>query len=144
MAITTETKTVYTCSDGKTFTDEKQANDHEAKLSELVYYEIRYGADTCEGRNCLNNKAYVAVNAKYHHDSFVKHAMFKKFGSPVTFVQGVFGSNAIMDYWDIVGKVENPDYKKIIIRVEDRFAGNNIFGEGIWFLTDGKWKKVNA
>lgn len=144
MAITTETKTVYTCSDGKTFADEDQARTHEAKLGELIYYEIAYGADTCEGRGCLDKKAYVAVNAKAHHDRFVKHAMYKKFGSPVTFVQGVFGSNAIMDYWAILGKVSIPDYKKVIIRIEDRFATNNIFGEGIWFLTDGKWKKANA
>lgn len=144
MAITTETKTVYTCSDGKVFGNEADANNHESLLSDIKYYEIRYGADTCEGRSCLDKVAYVAVNANGYHTEFLTHAMHKKFGSPITFAQGVFGSNAIMHYWKIVGECESPENGKLIMRVEDRFAKNKVFGEGIWYLIEGKWNKINA
>lgn len=143
MAIKAETKIFYTRSDGKVFMREEHASAHESKLNDLVYYEIRYGADTCEGRSCLDKTAYVAVNAKSNHGRFITHAMYKKFGSPVTFVQGVFGSNAIMDYWSIVGKCPAPEQSNVIMRVEDRFAANKLFGEGIWHSIDGKWQKLH-
>jgi len=144
MAITKETKTVYTCSDGKVFDNESDANDHESMLSDIKYYEIRYGADTCEGRSCLDKLAYVAVNAKSHHAEFLTHAMHKKFGSPITFAQGVFGSNAIMHYWKIVGECDMPEKEKILMRVEDRFVRNKYFGTGIFWNVGGKWDSVNA
>jgi hypothetical protein len=143
MGITTETKTVYTCSDGKSFTNEDDALRHEKKLEQIQYFEISFGADTIEGRNCLQNTAVIAVNAKGSHRQFAEHAMYKALGSPYAFVQGCFGSNAILPYWEIKAKLSgNPGNSDIIFRVEERFAENKIFGEGIKRLLNGEWVNV--
>ena len=143
MGITTETKTVYTCSDGKNFTNEDDALKHEKKLEQIKYFEVSFGADTAEGRNCLQNTAIIAVNAKRSHAAFAEHAMYKIFGSPHAFVQGCFGSNAILPYWKIKGEISSdPDNLNVIFRVEERFAENKIFGEGIKRLLNGEWADV--
>lgn len=143
MGITTETKTVYTCSDGKNFTDQSEALKHEKKLEQIKYFEVSFGADTTEGRNCLQNTAVIAVNAKRSHKQFAEHAMYKAFGSPHAFVQGCFGSNAILPYWEIKTKLSgSPDNSDVVFRVEERFAENKIFGEGIKRLVKDKWVDI--
>ena len=64
---------------------------------------------------------------------FTKHAMYEVFGNEYTFVQGIFGSNAIIPYWTLgtacdVSEVDFENSKLIV--VEEKFI-ESVDGAGI-------------
>ena len=128
----TKTTTVYITADGKEFIDSDEAHHHEMSLNNIKYFFIRYNPDVTEGRG-LQSAGFIAVNAKQSHRMFAEHAAYELFGSNIEFVQGVFGSNAIMNNWKIIGESQSepPETNNIIARVEERFVNPKIWGEGI-------------
>jgi hypothetical protein len=138
------TKEVYQAEDGTIFEDSESANKYEKSLKDLKYFYVRYGADLTEGREWLRSQAYIAVNCKGSHLDFAKILCFSKFGTEHQFCMGVFGSNAIIPYWSLT---ETPVTKldptiKILFAVEERFADKNIYGEGLWDLSNGDRKEI--
>lgn len=117
-------KIIYTTSDGKTFEDKNEAEKHEKKLQaeRIKIYRVHYHPDLNEGRG-YNNIGYVYIHANSHHELFLQNYLCETFGNPISFVMGVFGSNAIMDsytYSVCSEKEVKPD--KILARIEENFV----------------------
>jgi hypothetical protein len=129
---------MYRTSDGKVFPNIIDAEKHEASIKNIKYYKVRYGADLTEGRKWLESEALIEVNANGSHKDFAEILCYSLFGSPNQFVMGVFGNNAIPPYWRIEGEAKNPDLKDVKFAVEERFAQNKKYGEGLWDLRNGK------
>lgn len=129
---------MYKTSDGKVFPSIDEAEKHEASLKNIRYFVVRYGADLTEGRQWLESKALIEVNTNGAHKGFAEILCHSLFGSPHQFVMGVFGSNAILPYWRIEGEAKNSDLKDVKFAVEERFAQNKKYGEGLWDLRNGK------
>jgi hypothetical protein len=140
------TKQVFEAEDGSIFDSKEKAEQHEKELKSLKYFLVTWGADLTEGRSCLGNRSYIAVNANASHRDFAVILCHSKFGSPFQFCQGVFGSNAIMPYWRLS---DDPTVKldesiKIDFAVEERFASKKIYGVGLWDLSSSEKKSIAA
>lgn len=129
---------VYKTSDGKVFPNIVDAEKHEASLKNIKYYKVRYGADLTEGRKWLESEALIEVNANGSHKDLAEILCYNLFGSPYQFVMGVFGNNAILPYWRIEGEAEKLHPLDVKFAVEERFAQNKKYGEGLWDLRNGK------
>jgi hypothetical protein len=129
---------VYKTSDGKVFTNIVDAEKHEASVKNIKYFRVRYGADLTEGRGWLESEALIEVNTNGKHKDFAEILCYSIFGSPYNFVMGAFGSNAILPYWRIDGEVKEPNLEEVKFAVEERFAQNKKYGEGLWDLRNGK------
>ena len=140
------TREVFETTDGSVFDSKEKAEQHEKQLKDLKYFRVTWGADLTEGRNWGHNNSYIAVNACGSHYEFAEILCFSKFGSPSQFCQGVFGSNAMMPYWKLhaspVAVLDTSVH--IDFAVEDRFASNKIYGEGLWDLTETDKKKIRV
>lgn len=117
-------RTIYTASDGKEFDNEKEAKEHDEKVirESIKVYKVYYNPDLNEGRG-YNNIGYVYIHANSHHELFLQNYLCETFGNPISFVMGVFGSNAIMEsytYSVCSEKEAKPD--KIIARIEEKFV----------------------
>lgn len=117
-------KTIYTTSDGKTFEDKQEAEKYEKKLQQksIKIYKVHYSPDLNEGRGYYNN-GYVYIHANREHELFLRHFLCEKFGNPISFVMGVFGSNAIMPSYSYIECSEKdviPD--KILAKIEENFV----------------------
>ena len=86
----------YKTSDGKLFDDKKKAEKHELELQKIKIYRVHYNPELNEGKGYLD-VGYVFIHANNYHEMFLKDWLHKKFGNPISFVMGVYGSNAIMD-----------------------------------------------
>jgi hypothetical protein len=138
------TKEVYETEDGKIFESAEKAAKHEKELKSLKYFLVQWGADLTEGRSWGDRKSYIAVNVKNYHYDFAYILCVSKFGSPHQFCQGVFGSNAIMPYWNLAStpSTKLEPYIKVDFAVEERFADKEIYGEGLWDLSGKDKKKI--
>ena len=103
-------RTIYTTSDGKEFDNEKEAKEHDEKVirESIKVYKVYYNPD---------------VHANKHHDQFIEYFLCKRFGNPISFVMGTFGSNAIMQTY-IYHEVPESDVKadKVLARIEETFV----------------------
>ena len=90
-------RTIYTASDGKEFDNEKEAEEHDKKVirESIKVYKVYYNPDLNEGRG-YGDHGYVYVHANKYHEQFLEYFLCKRFGNPISFVMGTFGSNAIM------------------------------------------------
>ena len=81
-----------------------------------------YNPDLNEGRG-YEDDGYVYVHANKHHDQFIEYFLCKRFGNPISFVMGTFGSNAIMQTY-IYHEVPESDVKadKVLARIEETFG----------------------
>ncbi len=117
-------KIIYTASDGKEFDNEKEAQEHDEKimLESIRVYKVFYNPDLNEGRG-YDNHGYVYVHANNNHKQFLEYFLCNKFGNPISFVMGVFGSNAIMPTYTFL---EVPGYNveadEILARIEETFV----------------------
>lgn len=124
----------YQTADGKLFDNCDDANSWEQKkLENCTYFKGKYGPDLTEGRHGPNLDVYIQVRAKHSHFMFAKHAMYEVFGNEYTFVQGAFGSNAIIPCWTLgtecdVSEVDFENSKLIV--VEEKFI-ETVDGTGI-------------
>lgn len=91
---------VYETIDGKIFTDKEDAIKHEAKLNKICAFKIFVNPDLCEGRHGPRFAGYLLVEANSRHDLFVEHWCYSKYGNGISFVQGFYGSNAIIHTWN--------------------------------------------
>lgn len=118
----------YRTSDEKVFDDKKMAEMHELELQKIKVYCVHYRPDLNEGRGHLE-RGYVFIHANKYHEKFLKDWLHKKFGNPISFVMGVYGSNAIMDSYTWY-EVTESDVKsdKVLARIEENFV-NKIWKE---------------
>lgn len=58
-----------------------------------------------------------------YHEQFLEYFLCKRFGNPISFVMGTFGSNAIMQTYTYL-EVPESDVKadKILARIEEAFV----------------------
>lgn len=112
----------YRTSDGELFNEKKEAEKHELMLQKIKIYHVYYHPDLNEGKGYLDN-GYVFIHANNYHEKFLKDWLHKEFGNPVSFVMGVYGSNAIMDSytWYEVTKSE-VESDKVLARIEEDFV----------------------
>lgn len=116
-----EMKTVYTTSDGKTFTDKEAAEQNERFLTNFRTFKVRFSPDLNQtGR--LGKEGHVHVHAKAHHKEMCEAFCYKKFGPRIDFVQGGKDSNALVVCWTIqevpfTGVLDAP----VIGIIEDRY-----------------------
>lgn len=129
--VRTITREVFEASDGRIFDSEKAAIEHEESLKEVKYFKVHYSPDLTEGRTCSQATGLIGVCATDSHRSFAEHACFELFGSRWSFVQGVFGANAIMPNWTISGDHQHPDGTKLIATVQARFTKNLVWKLGV-------------
>ncbi len=131
----------YQTADGKIFENIDDANEWEQKKTKnCKYFKGKYGPDLTEGRHGPSLDVYIQVRAKDSHFMFAKHAMYKVFGNEIAFVQGVFGSNAIIPNWSLgsLCDVTEVDFinSKVIV-VEEKFVdtvdGPGIYVDGVLF-----------
>lgn len=117
-------RTIYTTSDGKEFDNEKEAKEHDEKVirESIKVYKVYYNPDLNEGRG-YEDDGYVYVHANKHHDQLIEYFLCKRFGNPISFVMGTFGSNAIMQTY-IYHEVPESDVKadKVLARIEETFV----------------------
>ena len=123
---------VFVTEDGKEFLSEAEALEHQKNQEYVRYFPVSAKPDLCEGRHGPQHVGYICVVAKYYHDMFAKHACYMLFGSEVEFVQGVFGSNAIILNW-ILGDPRKilPNGGEVIATVQDRFCPEKIYKDGV-------------
>ena len=114
-------RTIYTTSDGKEFDNEKE-HDEKVIRESIKVYKVYYNPDLNEGRG-YEDDGYVYVHANKHHDQFIEYFLCKRFGNPISFVMGTFGSNAIMQTY-IYHEVPESDVKadKVLARIEETFV----------------------
>lgn len=118
----------YKTSDGELFDDKKEAEKHELELQKIKIYRVHYHPELNEGRGYLD-KGYVFIHANNFHEMFLKDWLHKKFGNPISFVMGVYGSNAIMDtytWYEVTESEVEPN--KVLTRIEENFV-NKIWKE---------------
>lgn len=129
-------RTYYETIDGRQFENKHEAEKHEKKLE---FFELYCFPDTTEGRHSCLLKGYIAVAANDRHSYFAEYAAHKVLGNRITFCQGVFGSNAIMENWKIkhVDKdnVLHNEKTPVLITVKDNFCEFDFKSE-INILTD--------
>lgn len=117
-------RTIYTASDGKEFNNEKEAEEHDKKVirESIKVYKVYYNPDLNEGRG-YGDHGYVYVHANKYHEQFLEYFLCKRFGNPISFVMGTFGSNAIMQTYTYL-EVPESDVKadKILARIEEVFV----------------------
>lgn len=128
----TKTTTTYITSDGREWTNEKEAYEHEEAIKGIKYFRIAHSPDLTEGRGYMR-VSWIAVNALCKHEQFAEVYCEQAFGNKWVFVQGVCGSNCITPKWAISEPYDEIVDKgaKLSATVEDRFAKKKIFGEGI-------------
>lgn len=119
---------IYRTSDRELFDDKKEAEKHELELQKIKIYRVHYHPELNEGRGYLD-KGYVFIHANNFHEMFLKDWLHKKFGNPISFVMGVYGSNAIMDsyIWYEVTESE-VESNKVLTKIEENFV-NKIWKE---------------
>lgn len=118
----------YKTSDGELFDDKKEAEKHELELQKIKIYRVNYHPELNEGRGYLD-KGYVFIHANNFHEMFLKDWLHKKFGNPISFVMGVYGSNAIMDSYTWCEVTESEvEPNKVLARIEENFV-NKIWKE---------------
>lgn len=113
----------FETSDGKLFSDKDAAERHEQILKDVKTYLVKYAPDLTEGKG-YQRFGYVLVHARREHELFLKDWLYKQFGNPVCFVQGVYGSNAITEsykYSETMGS-ELLTKKEILARIEEEFV----------------------
>lgn len=101
----------------------KRKNTMKKVIRESIkVYKVYYNPDLNEGRG-YEDDGYVYVHANKHHDQFIEHFLCKRFGNPISFVMGTFGSNAIMQTY-IYHEVPESDVKadKVLARIEETFV----------------------
>ena len=111
-------RTIYTASDGKEFDNEKEAEEHDKKVirESIKVYKVYYNPDLNEGRG-YGDHGYVYVHANKYHEQFLEYFLCKRFGNPISFVMGTFGSNAIMQtYTYEVGEYSSAYFNYVHIR----------------------------
>lgn len=109
----------YRTQDGKIFDDRKKAEKHELELQKVKIYRVNYHPELNEGKGFLAS-GYVYVHANDYHEMFLRDWLYKKFGNPISFVMGVYGSNAITNsylWYEVVESDVNAD--KILARIEE-------------------------
>ncbi|QDP60496.1 MAG: hypothetical protein GOVbin1096_124 [Prokaryotic dsDNA virus sp.] len=122
----TETTVKYITNDGREFTDETLAKEHEnAILHKVRAFKVRHRPDLTEGRG-MQAESYILVHANGMHGMFAEHECYKRFGNKVEFCMGVYGSNAIVYNWVLL-ELENasdiPESKMdSVIKLEERFV----------------------
>lgn len=127
-SITTD---VYISEDGKEFLTEKECLNHEDKMKSILHFKVSAYPDTTEGRMGPKHVGCIAVCAQRHHEMFAEFACFSIFGNRVTFVQGTFGSNAIMPNWKLDKTPSKNPQGKVIATVQDKFSKTKVFKEGL-------------
>lgn len=130
MKAETRQTTVYVASDGKEFLSESECAEHETVLKDVVYFPVRLYPDLTEGRHGPKHVGCIAVNARGNHAEFAEYAAYEIYGNKITFVQGVFSSNAITRSWSLGVGMSEPDVK-VVATVQERFVSKNLFGEGL-------------
>jgi hypothetical protein len=113
---------LYRTKDGKTFTSEREAHDHETAMDNVRTFEIYAHPELNEGAYPAKFQGFLLVNANDHHFRFAEDWCYKKYGNRIEFVQGVYGSNAIVENWRIVLHVGACSTDKVIGRIEERFV----------------------
>lgn len=125
----------YKCTDGTIFESKKEAEIHQRRIENIVYYRVNYSPDLTEGRG-LQKSGIIALNVTGEHSRFVTYACEKVFGPEYAFVQGYFGINAMTKNWSTkrldVGNEFDPS--EVIITVEEARAETNVFPKGITYL----------
>lgn len=113
---------VYKTIDGKIFENKEEAEKHERNISNVYAFKIYYQPDLTEGRG-FQKYGYLLINANKKHEIFARHWCYERFGNEITFVMGVYGSNAITKEWSIchcpLNKVEDD---KILDKIEEQFV----------------------
>lgn len=134
-----QTMTTYKTSDGRIFTKRAEAEEHEKALSGIKAFTVYAFPDLNEGRHGPTCQGFVLVNASADHALFAQHWAFKRYGSAVAFVQGVFGSNAIAQNWRLTAADSHED-ARVIARIEERFPPKVLWGEGMHERSaNGEW-----
>ena len=129
-----ETRTYYKTDDGHTFESLNDAEFHVAfKKDDVVLFELYAKPDLGEGRHGAKKRGYIFVHAKDKHKLFAEEFMYEKYGNKIDFVQGTYGSNAIIEAWKIKqvdkNKVELNDIDNATIyKLEENFV-DHIFYE---------------
>lgn len=120
----------YKTSDGKLFDNKDEAERYEFELQKIKIYRVHYHPELNEGKRYLDD-GYVFIYANNYHEMFLKDWLYKKFGNPISFVMGVYGSNAIVDSY-IWYEITEPEIEsnKILARIEEDFV-NKIWRENI-------------
>lgn len=110
----TETRTVYTTNDGRTFFEESEAKRHEERLNHTKAYLVRYAPDLNEtGR--LNEEGYIVCHARWSNELWVEDWLYRKFGNRVALVQGVSPT----PNWTFTKvDMENVDNSKLLAKIE--------------------------
>lgn len=122
----TETTIKYITNDGREFTDQVKAQEHEnSMLYKVKAFKVRHWPDLTEGRG-MQAESYILVHANGSHAMFAEHECYKRFGNKVEFCMGVYGSNAIVPNW-VLSKLENvsdiPENKlENTIKLEENFV----------------------
>lgn len=90
-----KTVTVYTTTDGKEFTDKKEAEAHEKALERITYVRVYHSPDLTEGRGFCA-ATLVKFNGKdpFMMDALIRDFCYRKWGRPVAFIQGCAATNA--------------------------------------------------
>ena len=125
-----KTTTVYKTDDGQEFLTKSEAEEHEKKLKYIRYFAVSANPDLIEGRHGPRPAGCIAVCANCDHAMFAEYACYKLFGNRVSFVQGVMGSNAIIDNWALDKSPESKPQGKIIATMQDQFADVKVFEVG--------------
>lgn len=114
---------VYETVDGKVFYNKEEAEKHEEKINDVKAFRVYAHPDLTEGRSGASFQGYLLVHVRNAHEMFAEEWCYRKYGNKVTFVQGVYGSNAIMTSWRLSPcSVFNVEDSKIIGRLEEDFV----------------------
>lgn len=112
----------YRTSDGEIFSDKHNAEMHEQNLQNIKVYRIDYHPDLNEGYSYYD-RGFVFIHANRYHEKFLKNWLYENLGNPISFIMGVFGSNAIMDsyiYYEC--NMSEVDENKILAKIEEKFV----------------------
>jgi hypothetical protein len=113
---------IYITDDGKEFTNKNDALKHETKLKNVKAFLVRYNPDLTEGRG-FQKSGIVLVHANGNHKEFVEHWCYERFGNSITFVMGVYGSNAICGNWYITSATDNDiNQFEVLDKIEENFV----------------------
>lgn len=120
------TKLVYETEDGKVFENKEDAIKYEEKYLNVKAFHVYHSPDLTEGRGYQKDD-YILVHARGNHLLFAEHYCYKTFGNKVSFVMGVYGSNAITPAWSVTPcDMKKVDNNKILHKIEEDFV------EKIW------------
>ena len=128
---------VYITTDGKEFTNKKEAEKWEEECAEVSYFVVHYSPDLNEGRTSSQRKGLVqVVGFRDNERSIAQFACERAFGGSYAFVQGVFDTNAMMPNFSLGSSPTDEELENLdtVIIVQGRFAKKRVREkEGIYY-----------